>query len=204
MRSAGAFAIAIEPIGPRLGSNGSVSNEGTTSYQVTNLGGRYAGTFSGTRTKYSFDGWGYWATHGVETLFKAYVRGDTENGSSYTPQVEGTPSGSNPVSGSAVWSGGVRAYDSHPDTLGTPVSGDARLEVDFGRVTLDVEFTNLTEGHGDMSWQDLSIVDGSFCHSDGLDTLDGAFYGDGHEGAAGTFERDRLRGIFGTLREGSE
>jgi len=68
-------------------------------------------------------------------------------------------------------------------------------------VTLDVDFTNFTEGHGDMSWQDLSIVDGAFQHSDGLDTLDGALYGNQHQGAAGTFERDRLRGIFGTLRQ---
>ena len=100
-----------------------------------------------------------------------------------------------------MWSGSVRAHDTHPDTLGTPVGGDARIEVDFGTVTLDIDFTNFTEGHGDMSWQDLSVVEGTFQHRDGLDTLDGAFYGDVHRSAPGTFERDRLRGIFGTLRQ---
>ena len=33
-------------------------------------------------------------------------------------------------------------------------------------------------------------------------TLEGAFYGDSHEGVAGTFERDNMRGVFGALREG--
>ena len=134
-------------------------------------------------------------------MFNAYIRGGTENGSPYTLHIEGTPSGAGPAGGSAVWSGGVRAYDTHPDTLGTPVSGAARIEVDFAAVTLDVEFTGFTEGHGDMSWHDLSIVEGAFRHRDGPDTLEGAFYGDDHQGAAGSFERDRLRGIFGTLRQ---
>ena len=70
-RSAGAFAIAIEPGASTLGSNGSVSNEGSASYRNTNSGARYPGTFSGARTAYSFDDSGYWATQGFETLFKA-------------------------------------------------------------------------------------------------------------------------------------
>ena len=180
---------------------GSVGSEETTRYQVVNSGGRYPGTFSGTRPRYSFDDWGYWAAEGGETLFRAFIRGDMENGASYALHIEGTRSGTNPVSGSAVWSGGVRAFDTHPDTLGAPVSGDARIEVDFSAATLDVAFSNFTEGHGDMAWRQLSIVNGTFQHRSGLDTIDGAFYGDHHRGAAGTFERDRLRGIFGTLRE---
>ena len=185
-------------------TQGSVNNEGTTSYNVVNASGRYPGTFSGTRSRYAFDDWGYWERQDDETLFKAFIRGDTENGGSYTLHIEGTPTGTNPVSGSAVWSGGVRAYDAHPDTLGTPVSGDAQIDVDFSAAMLDVAFTNFTEGHADMTWEDLSIVGGTFEHSDGLDTLDGSFYGDDHEGAAGTFERDRLRGVFGTLRQANK
>ena len=184
-----------------LNQEGSFSSQGTTAYQVNNSGGRYPGTFSGTRTNHSFDDWGYWAKQDDETLFKAFIRGDAEDEVPYTLHVEGTQSGSNPVSGSAVWSGGVRAFDTHPDTLGTPVSGDAEIEVDFSAATLDVEFTDFTESHGDMTWQDLSIVNGAFQHRNGLDTLDGAFYGDDHEGIAGSFERNRLRGIFGTLRK---
>ena len=195
------MGLTVDLVTQTLDTHGSVSNEGSNSYNVVNSGGRYPGTFSGTRTHYSFDDWGYWERQDDETLFKAFIRGDTENGGSYTLHIEGTQSETNPVSGSAVWSGGVRAYDTHPDTLGTPVSGDAQIDVDFGTATLDVEFTNFTEGHADMTWEDLSIVNGTFEHSDGLDTFEGAFYGDDHEGAAGTFERGRLRGVFGTLRQ---
>ena len=185
----------------RINVGGSVGGEGTTNYRVINSGGRYPGTFSGSHTEYPFDDWGYWPTEGNETLYKAFIRGDMENGESYTLHIEGTPPDINPVSGSAVWSGGVRAYDTHPDTLGTPVGSGARIEVEFCAVTLDVELTNFTQGHDDMSWQDPSIVGGTFQHRSGLDTLDGAFYGDEHQGAAGAFERDRLRDIFGTLRQ---
>ncbi|MDE0251152.1 MAG: hypothetical protein OXK72_09155 [Gammaproteobacteria bacterium] len=107
----------------------------------------------------------------------------------------------NPASGSAVWSGSLRAYDKNEDSLGTPVGGDVRLEADFGSATLDVDFTNLTEGHSNMAWRGLDIVDGAFHHENGSDFIDGAFYGDEHEGAAGKFEQGRLRGVFGTLRE---
>ena len=179
LRSAG--ESAIETLSPTLEPQGSVGGAGSASY--------------------AFFDWGYWAREGDETLFRAFIRGTPENGASYTLHVEGTPSGTNPVGGSAVWSGGVRAFDTHPDTLGTPVSGDARIEVDFAATTLDVAFTNFTGGHGDMAWRDLSIENGTFRHERGPDTLDGAFYGDDHRGAAGSFERDRLRGVFGTLRE---
>ncbi|MDE0386993.1 MAG: hypothetical protein OXI22_24150 [Defluviicoccus sp.] len=193
--------FAVDILSPTLEPDGSAGGEGTTSYRVVNSDGRYPGSFSGTRTRYAFDDWGYWAREGEETLFRAFIRGELENGFSYTLHVEGTPSGTDPVGGAAVWSGGVRAFDTHPDTLGTPVSGDARIEVDFATTTLDVEFTDFSEGHGDMAWRDLGIVDGTFRHRSGLDTIDGAFYGDDHRAAAGSFERDRLRGVFGTLRE---
>ncbi len=191
----------MEIFAPTLGREGTFGIEGTADYRVVNSGGRYPGEFSGTRSRYVFNDWGYWAKTGDETLFRAFIRGGLENGASYTLHFEGNPSGTNPVTGAAVWSGRVRAFETHPDVFGTPVSGDARIEADFAALTLNVEFTSLTEGHGDMVWRDLSIVDGTFQHRDGFDTLDGAFYGDQHQGAAGSFERDRLRGIFGTLRE---
>ena len=42
----------------------------------------------------------------------------------YAIRVAGTPTGSNPASGSAVWTGTVLAYDAHPDTDATPVTGE--------------------------------------------------------------------------------
>ncbi len=95
-------SIVTETDTPTLSTDGSVGNEGTTSYQVINLEGRYPGTFSGARVQHSFDDWGYWATQGFETLFKAYNSGSVENGSFYTLHIEGIPTGNNPVSGSLV------------------------------------------------------------------------------------------------------
>ena len=199
---------APEPVPPPTGPMtfnevGTARVTGTASYSVVNVGGRFPGIFTGRRDYYSLNDWGFWAKQGSETLFKVFIR---ENESifatdEYELVIEGTPTGTNPVSGSGVWSGGVRAYDAHPDTLGVPVTGDARLEVDFGTTTLDVDFTNLRGGHAAMSWEDLSLANGAFQHRSGYDTINGAFYGDGHEGVAGTFTRDRLDGVFGAIRE---
>ena len=65
--------------------------------------------------------------------------------------MHGTRSETSPVSGSAVWSGDVHAYETEdamsPDgatiTIYAPVEGDARLEVDFTAVTVDIAFTKL-------------------------------------------------------------
>ena len=143
----------------------------------------------------------FWRTSaflGDERLFSATIYDDSRIA------VQGTLAGSNPISGSAVWSGNVGAYDTRigaaDDNRGlarTPITGDARIEVSFGDATLDVDFTSFTQGHGNMSWEDLALTGGAF---DG-GTIEGAFYGAGHQGAAGTFDRNNLRGAFGAVRE---
>ena len=119
--------------------------------------------------------------------------------------VEGTPSGTSPVSGSAVWTGGVRGYSSHVvDFSGSDVTtyagveGESRLEVDFDSVSVDVDFTNFTNGQADMSWSGLTMDNGVFGY--GTTSIDGTFYGRNHEGVAGTFDRDGLTGVFGAIR----
>ncbi|MCY4498024.1 MAG: hypothetical protein OXC14_12125 [Rhodospirillaceae bacterium] len=62
-------------------------------------------------------------------------------------------------------------------------------------------FSNFTEGHGDMSWRNLSLRGGAFSSRSDHSTISGAFYGAGHEGVAGEFSRDRLDGVFGALRQ---
>ena len=81
-----------------------------------------------------------------------------------------------------------------------PVSGNARLEVDFDDTTVDIDFTDFEAGHDDMSWQALSIRNGAFRDTRGLATIAGAFYGTEHQGAAGKFDRDHLQGVFGAVR----
>ncbi len=168
---------------------------------------RFPGSFSGTRTNYTFDDWGYWAKQDGVTLFKAYIKdiyirdiGTIPIGI-YTFRIQGAPSGSNPVSGSAVWTGQVRAYDAHPDTLGMPVTGDARLEANLSAATIDVDLSNFSGGHADMAWLGLSLIEGGFLHRDGHNNIYGTFYGAEHQGIAGRFSRDRLDGIFGALRQ---
>ena len=166
-----------------------------------------SGTVRALGNFHAFDDWGFWGRQFGDALFGAFVAQTVEDLadgrlSYHTPygRVEGTASGDNPVSGSAVWSGKVRAVDTS-DSQWMPVSGDARLEVDFDQTTIDIDFTNFEAGHGDMSWQALRIQNGAFAHTQGSATLSGSFYGTQHQGAAGTFRRDDLRGAFGAVRQ---
>ena len=170
--------------------------------------------------RYHFDDWGVWAEQFSQDVFGAFIDQNMEENSlfpgTFYPgepfgRIEGTPTGHNPVAGGAVWLGVVRAFEagsgivSFSDVNYTPVSGRARLEVDFADVTADVDFTDFEAGYGDMSWRALQLHNGAFRHGqissflrEG-DAIEGAFYGDEHQGVAGTFERDGLKGVFGAV-----
>ena len=139
-----------------------------------------------------------------ETTFWAYLTSEMDG--SVATTVHGTQSGTSPVGGSAVWSGDVHAYETE-DVMASggmsvttygPVEGDARLEVDFAAVTVDIDFTNLDNSQADMSWDGLALNNGAF--GGAAAGIEGSFYGADHEGAAGTFARDGLAGVFGVLR----
>ncbi|MDE0387104.1 MAG: hypothetical protein OXI75_00235 [Rhodospirillales bacterium] len=174
---------------------------------------------AGTASTATFHRWGVWG--GIlrddyvtcqaigcpppgETIFMAYI--NHENDGTVSTGTQGTRSGTSPVSGSAVWSGDVRAYETEDVTNSegmsittyAPVEGDARIEVDFTAVTVDIDFTNFDNDQADMSWDGLALSNGEF--GSGAAGIEGAFYGLGHEGAAGTFARDGLAGVFGALR----
>ena len=168
----------------------------------------YVGDYSdssGTRSIYAYDDWGFWGRQFGGNLFTAVVEqsiteeGDITYYGTPTTRVSGTRSGRNPVSGEAVWLGNVRAFG-----VGSaghlPVSGSARLEVDFTDATVDVDFTDFDGGHGDLSWQGLRMTAGSFRDAQSQPTIEGAFYGPNHQGAAGKFDRDNLQGVFGAAR----
>ncbi len=155
---------------------------------------------------YAFDDWGFWGKQFGDNIFGAFVAQNVRQVGQTTyyefpgGRIDGTPSGHNPVSGSAIWSGKVRAFDRRPDAGQMPVSGNARLEVDFDDTTVDIDFTDFEAGHDDMSWQALRIRNGAFRDTQGLATIAGAFYGTEHQGAAGKFDRDHLQGVFGAVR----
>ncbi len=163
---------------------------------------------TGTHPVYEYEDWGIWGRQFQENLFGAFIEqvvtraGNTFFYHTPTTELRGTASGSNPVSGNAVWLGGVRAFDtSHNGYL--PVSGSARLEIDFSDATIDVDFTDFDTVHDDISWEALQVTGGSFraFHDrQYLPTIEGAFYGAEHQGVAGEFNRDNLSGVFGAVR----
>ena len=185
-----------------LESVGTTRQAGTTQYSEVNIGGRFQGTFSGTRPYHSFSNWGLWAKVGSATLFRVDIQPATFPSIGYTLHIEGGKSLSNPVSGSAVWIGGVRAYEAHPDTYGTPVTATARMEVDFTAATMDVDFTGFSGRHANLSWDGLRIDNGQFHRARGAyNEITGAFYGADHQGVAGRFTSPRLDGVFGATRD---
>ena len=190
----GSFGAQAVPDSVMLQETGSVSFAGDSS------------DGSGTRSIYAYDDWGYWGRQFGANAFTAVIDQEiTTLGSitSYgtpTTRVSGTRSGSNPVSGSAVWLGGVRAFETGLEGH-LPVSGSARLEVDFSDATVDVDFTDFNKGRGDLSWRGMQVTAGAFRDARSQPTIEGAFYGTDHQGAAGKFERDDLRGVFGAIRD---
>ena len=138
-----------------------------------------------------------------DAFFWAYL--DREVDGAVIPTVAGVRSEISPTGGSAVWIGGVRAYETpvaHPPstsaTTYAPVEGKSRLEVDFAAGTVDVDFASFDNDRADMSWSGLALDNGEF--GGGAAGIDGSFYGANHEGAAGTFDRDGLAGVFGAVR----
>ena len=115
----------------------------------------------------------------------------------------GVATGTNPVSGSATWTGSVIGVDIDVFGRGGALTGDAEINVDFADADVDVAFTIMRyhlEGNitrPDMTWNDLPLDAGEF----GSDNIQGVFYGPNHEEVGGVFRRDSLLGTFGGSRE---
>ena len=155
----------------------------------------------------NFIDWGYWSGKDDETLFEAalYI---IKNPPQCPPNAEclgpgvytfvsGTPTGTNPVSGSAIWNGFARAVFGYEVQL----TGKASLWANLRNATVDVYLSEMDYLH-DHVWRDLDMVDGTFSREEGDWMISGAFYGDGHEGVAGHFNHEPgVVGVFGALRE---
>ena len=109
----------------------------------------------------------------------------------------------------ATWNGFMRGVDidDWPDR-GDVISGDATIVVESDDIgmTADVSFTNvlsrLVVRRPDMMWEDLAVEDGLFEYDAEVgDTLTGEFFGTEHGEVGGVFERDRIVGVFGGIRE---
>ena len=133
----------------------------------------------------------------------------------------GLPINSNPVSGSASWTGMMVGADvsEGSSTTGNFVHGNATLTVDFAAANVGVSFdeiTDLTTGrsHPDMDWTDIPMEDGSFAagttpgeadflgeyRPEEINHIRGQFYGNDHGEVGGIFTRNNLHGAFGAKR----
>ena len=200
---------------PTTTGDGSTMSPPTATLHST---GEYRTTAIDGTPDYDFVNWGLWGGDlradvvtctaigcppAGDPIFWAHL--NTGIDGSIIASVEGRRSGTSPTGGSAVWAGGVRAYEKQavhsgttPNTTSSPLEGESRLEVDLASGTVDVDLTSFDNNRADMSWSGLTLDHGQF--GGGTLGIDGSFYGANHEGAAGTFDRDGLAGVFGALR----
>ena len=119
----------------------------------------------------------------------------------------------NSLSGTATWNGGLLGFTPALHAVG----GNAELRINLGTMDGRADFTELQSwaartspsalGTGSQ-WNTGSLgytitVAGNYLKSTGGDdgTVNGQFYGVGHEGVAGSLERDDLTAAFGGVRE---
>ena len=154
-------------------------------------------------------GYGGWMNHSV---FTVHVQTITYDGGSYVDGVDGysvalgDASESNRVTGRFVWYGVMvgRNSDIASAEVSNVVQGDAAISAELSNVdemSVDVAFSNIKDLNSgrsipDMTWADLSVLDGSFESH----TIEGSFYGPQHEEVAGIFQRNLVVGAFGASR----
>ena len=126
----------------------------------------------------------------------------------------GSPTGTNPVSGSGTWRGvmvgtEVHRGDDNSGLIHHFLQGDAELKLSFlHELEAEVYFTNIRyldtgDFLDDMGWTHLHLEDGRFrggVSIRGSGWVDGYFYGPDHEEAGGIFELDSIVGAFGAER----
>ena len=119
----------------------------------------------------------------------------------------GQATGTNPVSGTASWTGVMVGADvSALTTRGHVIQGDAEITVDFSNTNVDVTFTNIYDldagiRHGDMGWSSIRMANGAFGAGSDGNSIEGRFHGPAHEEVGGIFERNLILGAFGARRE---
>lgn len=107
------------------------------------------------------------------------------------------------LAGSAEWTGALVGFT--PDA--TPVTGDARIDVELSTLRGHADFTSLAVRETQAMWGDgdlgytISVRGNTFRETGGdAGRLTGIFTGRNHEGAAGTLERTDLTAAFGAKR----
>lgn len=115
---------------------------------------------------------------------------------------------SNPLSGSATWTGTAYGIDvSSGETAGNHVNGAVTVTIaDFESPSVDVSITGLMDTslnapRPDMTWESIPLDAGNFRSSKSeTSVIDGHIYGDDHSHVGGVFERNEIVGGFGAER----
>ena len=163
-------------------------------------------TFSGvTFTRYGYGGWMDHSFFVVESGAITHGPPALEGAGVLFSYSLGTAANSNPsLTGSGTWTGVMAGMDSTAD--GNPVQGDARITIDdFSDPMVDVAFTNVLDlvagtTYQDMNWTGMVPTNGGFQGGTGTRTIQGQFYGPGHQEVGGTFMHDSILGAFGANR----
>ncbi len=176
----------FEPAGTRGGVRMGTSE---ASQQVLGLG---------TLTVRTYGGWMRYGSFAVSHGTVEGVQPETDREGARPEAVMlavslGETTGTNPLSGSATWTGAMAGKTE----TGTTIEGDAMLSVDFTRAAVDVSFREIADidnaaTYPDMDWPGLALRRGAFSR----DGLQGRFHGPNHEEVSGVFERDRIVGGF--------
>lgn len=181
----------VHPDNPELTITDQQTRNGVQTGRATASGGRL-----------SYDTIGVWGAYNVGTPLRGSTTLQGMDVQFAFPMSLGMGSGSNPLTGSATWTGVMAGVKVGGSSLGAEVTGDAEMTVDLGASSLDLAFTNIAEPvsgalSNDILWQDVSMQSGSF-QAVGLD---GRFYGPNHEEAGGIFEHSGIAGAFSLARQ---
>ena len=181
----------VDPNGPAVTITGEQTRNGVQIGRATASGDGF-----------NFNTFGVWGNHNAGT---PVVGSTTIQGVGIRfafPMSLGTGSGSNPTSGTATWTGAMAGVRVGSSSLGREVTGDAEMTANLGAASLDLAFTNIADTSGarsgDIRWQGISMRNGEFSGSGGLE---GRFYGPNHEEAGGVFERSGIAGAFSLVRQ---
>ena len=150
----------------------------TTDYEV------YGGWLDDSFFGYTFGEYSGTDVNGLDVLY-AFSLGDA--------------SGSNPVTGSATWTGLMVGV--HRDRPTQNIQGRTEAVYSFADQTMDVDMTQLTRGHADMGWDNLRVSGGTFGAGADGNLISGSFYGSRHAELGGIFERHGIMGAFGAKRQ---
>ena len=163
-----------------------------------------------TLTFQSYGGWLDDSAFGAEVLRVTEGATATNHLTSFSFGEATSPS-SNPsgTTNSVVWRGSAVGIELNQiDIIDGFWQGDVEVDIDdLSNPDVDVSITNgiyvnfAASASIALEWEDMSLENGIFQHSNGDVNVWGTFYGDNHGEVGGTFDTNRHTGAFGATRK---